>query len=160
MTFKTILVHAENGQVAAERLKCAGALADEFDATVLGLGAEAIPPLYVGPGGEQGIFAGDLISAMSDQIRSDLAASEAFFNSCVGARPKLWRTSWRNPTDAVAHASCAADLIVVGSRDWAAPFNAFRSVDAAELVLTAGRPMLVCPKGHDYLCLLYTSRCV
>ncbi len=150
MSYKTLLVHATRDRESLARLRCAGALADEFEATIVGVGAEAIPPALMSGTEAQPYYAGEWIGAFRDQIETDLAIAEKTFNETIGARPKSWRESWMGPNQALAANAAAADLIVAGGVG-KAHIDAYRHIDAGALALTAGRPLLVCPPGADHL---------
>jgi nucleotide-binding universal stress UspA family protein len=56
-----------------------------------------------------------------------------------------WRSGLDFPTDFVTRAARAADLIVIG-REWT-PLDPYRSLDPGGLILRAGRPVVVAPRG-------------
>lgn len=150
MAFKSILVHADPDPAHMARLLCAADLAEAFGAMVLGLGAESIAPLDVAAGGAYPASQAAWMEAQREQIEGDLATAEALFRQTFKSRPHEWRRSWSTPTEAMAEMARAADLIVVGG-DQSASRDPDRAVDAGRLILTAGRPVLLCPKGADRL---------
>lgn len=151
MTFKSLLVHADADPVHAARLHCAADLADAFGATVLGLGAEALAPLGVSAGGGAPASEAAWIEAQRAQIEGDLVIAEALFRQAMNDRPQEWRRSLSEPTETMAAIARAADLIVAGGGDQSAKLDPSRAVDTGRLILTAGRPVLLCPRGADRL---------
>lgn len=148
MSYRSLLVHVGSDPDHMARLQCAARLADDFEAAVIGLGAEAIAPLGIAAGG--GYDAGEAawLEAQREQIAARLRAAEATFRRTVVGRPGEWRTSWSAPTDAMACAARGGDLILAGVEPHRDPD---RMVDRARLIVTAGRPVLCCPKGGERL---------
>ncbi|MDO9430007.1 MAG: universal stress protein [Pseudomonadota bacterium] len=150
MTYKTLLCHAQPNADYAEHLRCAANLSDELEAMVIGLGAAAIPPFAVSAGGSYAGLDGEWLALMSDQIRLNLEGSRKVFEEAIGARAREWRTQWLEPTPALAQAARGADLIIVRHGGPGHP-NTYSDVDVGQLVVSAGRPVLMCPPGRDYL---------
>jgi len=140
MTYRSILVQAEGGPHCRARLACAVDLADRFGAMLLGLGAEMAPP------GAMADPFGAWTAAILEQIEIDLVAAEGQFVTMAGDRPHRWSAVRDLPARALGDAARAADLIVAdsGSRGRAPYFSA----DLGDLVLTAGRPVLIAPPGR------------
>lgn len=150
MSYASLLVHVDPAEDAAPRLACARALADRFDATLIGLGAEMIPPLVTDTG-YYGI-SGEWFVVMRDDIEKRLKQARGVFNAATTglAKPTLWECGIQYPCGAMARASRAADLIVASPLRGAG--NApYRYADPAELALTAGRPVLVVPTSGEPL---------
>lgn len=148
MSYRTILFHAEPPPHSQARARCVIDLADRFGATLVGLAAEAIPPLEATD--PYGLMAPTWVEAMRDNQEAHLIAAEAEFRRQAGARPVEWRSVLGRPTDALHEAARAADLIVVAGGSPAHP-HGFRTVDRGELVLRSGRPVLCAPSNADYL---------
>lgn len=143
MTYKAILVQAEGGPHCEARLSCAIDLAERFGAHLIGLGAETVPP------GAMADPFGAWTGAILQQIEADLVAAQGQFKTRVGTRPHSWRVSRDLPARALGDAARAADLIVTDSASRSrAPYF---SADLGDLVLTAGRPVLIAPPGRDRL---------
>jgi nucleotide-binding universal stress UspA family protein len=150
MTYAGVIVHAQAGKAGEARLMCARALADSFDATLIGVGAQAVPPApFADP---SGALSGEWFVAMRDEIERELKAARAAFNeaACNLSRPAIWECGLQLPGPAVARASRAADIIVAG-----APadgrIDPFSAVRPGELAIEAGRPVLVVPDGATQL---------
>jgi nucleotide-binding universal stress UspA family protein len=126
------------------RLSCAVDIAKRFDAALIGIAAEMIPPLAF----DSGYYSveADWVTAMRETIEDRLKkAASAFCGATKGFGDKAtFLSGLQLPSPAVAAASRAADLIVAGG----APrkmHDAYMFCDAAELAITSGRPVLVAP---------------
>ena len=150
MSYASILVHAAAADAAAPRLACARALADSFNATLIGLGAEMIPPLV--PDSGYYSLQADWFVVMREAIEKNLKnARKAFDAAAMGlAKPALWECGIQYPADAMARASRAADLIVA-SRTVGGNDAVYHDADPAELAVTSGRPVLVTPPSGEAL---------
>ncbi|WP_374569806.1 universal stress protein [Phenylobacterium sp.] len=142
MTYKTILTHVQPDAEAVLRLQSAVDVAGDFGAHLIGLGAEALPPL--GFADPYGFAQGDMIVAMRSAIEVNAAAAEAAFRAKAGRLSNEWRISQDIPTQAMARAARAADLIVAGGAP-RGTIDIYRIVDTGELAVNAGRPVLVAP---------------
>jgi nucleotide-binding universal stress UspA family protein len=151
MTYAAVLVHVQAGKEGRSRLECAAAVAKSFDATLIGLAAEMIPPLMP----EDGIY--PALAGWFEIVRASIeenlkGAREAFDAASADvAKPSVWESGVGFPTPAMAAASRAADLIVASPaperRD-----DPYRHASPAELVVTSGRPVLVAPpKGKGFV---------
>ena len=146
-TYKTILVHAEPGAVATHRVEVAARLARELDARLIGLGAETFDPtLFSGP--FTSMAAGDWITLVQEQITKDIAAAETAFRRDAAGAEIDWRTQQDYPNRALVASAHAADLIVVSPRS---KRSALQSADPAEVMMTAGRPILIVPEHRPHL---------
>jgi nucleotide-binding universal stress UspA family protein len=148
MSIKTILVHAEPTPVAAQRLAAAAALAKDFDATLVGVGAEMFD--WVGVSDPYGFTAGQWITVMREQMDADLkSAAEAFEKAAAGVKHE-WDSYMETPALVIARLARGADLIVAGG----APLSdsgVYRTASPADLVMHAGRPVLVAPPSGGSL---------
>jgi nucleotide-binding universal stress UspA family protein len=154
MAIKSILVHADSNPAHVARLRCAADLADAFEATVLGLATAAIEPAGVSDGGRHPAREAASSEASRAQIEErliedDLVVAEARFREVFSGRPHEWRQRRSTPTEAMAEMARAADLIVAGGGDPSAPLDPGDAVDTGRLIVTAGRPVLLCPEGAD-----------
>ncbi|HLK24935.1 MAG TPA: universal stress protein [Caulobacteraceae bacterium] len=146
MSYKTILVHAEPGHVADRRMAVAVALAERFDAALIGVGAEAFEPVY-----SSGFAMADgaIYEAIRQRIEKDLPAAEERFRRAASAlsQPVYWVSGVEDPcSELVIHAR-AADLIVA-SRPAAGEGHAF-AASCADLVMRAGLPVLIAPDAGE-----------
>jgi nucleotide-binding universal stress UspA family protein len=147
MSYKTIIVHLDEGKRRGERLDLAFRLAEEFDAHLIGL--FALEPLHIAPAPEA---APVLIEI--EQKRRERAMLEAKEEFERKAKLEQWAAcEWRSTGDSLAavrlHARYA-DLVIAGQP------NGRNDGDGGvpewfshELVMTAGRPVLFVPHaGH------------
>lgn len=146
MTFKTILVHAQAN--AEPRLKAAVALAKGHGARLIGLGAEMYEPLaFTDP---YGFANAEWLTLMREQIEKDLDLSQQAFERCAAGIDHEWRRIVDLPTPTLARVARAADLIVAGGLPHADRAG-YRSTNLGELIVTAGRPVLVVPPSGGEL---------
>jgi nucleotide-binding universal stress UspA family protein len=141
MSYKTILVHADPGEGADDRVKLAVDVAAIFDAKVIGLAAEGYYSLVAAG------FAAEatMLEMVRERIAEDLPLAEKRFRSLTSsvAAGVEWITGYDNPAIELAQHAHAADLIVASrpprgtSPTFAAP--------AAEVVMGAGAPVLLTP---------------
>lgn len=82
MSFKTLLVHVEAEPAADLRLALAIDLANQFDAKLIGVGADINDPFASYGGAYE---AGPLIVAQIEAVQSDLKRAEAKFRSAAKA---------------------------------------------------------------------------
>lgn len=146
-SYKTLLVHAEPGLASSHRIEVAARLARDLDARLIGLGAETYEPLDASaPDGTH--FAAEVIAAQREQVDKDLLAAEAAFRRDAAGAALDWRSVQDYPSRALVQTARACDLIVVspkGSR------SATRAADPADVVMSAGRPVLIVPEGRHHL---------
>lgn len=142
MTYKSILVHAEQHEACEPRLKCAGAIADLFGSVLIGLGAEMMQS--AGVADPFGMLAMDWEGLLRKQLEEDLARAEARFRAAAGDRVQEWRVLEALPTDAICWCARGADLIIAGGGPRKGA-DAFRTADPTELALRSGRPVLIAP---------------
>lgn len=148
MDYRTILVHAEASALAAPRLACAAALARKFDALLLGLGGDIVRS--VGVSDPYGFSEGPWLVAVRERLESDLKAAQAAFEAAAEGLDHEWRVVEDLPAQAMAKTARGADLIVVGGAPADAP-SLYQPTHIGDLVLAAGRPVLVAPPKADPL---------
>ncbi len=147
MSYAAVLVHVHAAAETSARLERAVALAKQFEATLIGVGAEMVPPIVPDYG-----FAGGQdawLQVMRESIEGNLErARKAFETASSGlVKPAIWESGLRMPTPAVASASRGADIIVAGAAaGWRE--NPYRDAVTGELVVTAGRPVLIAAAGE------------
>ena len=150
MTYATLMVHLELGQTNAGILQVAGDVADRFQSRIVGItAAQVVQDVYC-----EGYMSGDVIEADIKRLEKDTATIEAEFRSAFHGRNRAieWRSrSMFGPlADYITAESRCADLILtgVGSGDLQ---GGRRRTDIGELVLQAGRPILVVPAAAGTL---------
>ena len=146
MSYKTIVVHLDVEARRAERLELACGLATGFDAHLVGLFALADMRVPFAFGGT----AGALLLA-EERWRADIAGeAERQFRDTVarrGVAKAEWRRSTRDALAAVQLSARYADLVVIGQHEDGrpAPEERLPPYFVPELVLSAGRPVLLVP---------------
>jgi nucleotide-binding universal stress UspA family protein len=152
MTYAALLVPVDAEPVIDPRLTFAVALANQFEARLIGVGAEIWRVMALGGEFDGGYGAGMMVAAETDRVEADLKRAETKFRH-AGASVRQgadWRSAVGFPVAEIAAEARCADLIVTSHRvrdgrsddDVAAP---------GALVLQAGRPVLFTPAGADRL---------
>ena len=155
MTYKTVMASLALDRPNDACLEIAGQLAKRFAAYAIGTAAgEFSPPLY--------FTAGESAQGLLDQghaaIRNRIAEVEAQFRAAMQSRAVAveWRCAEEFPTGFVLRQARAADIIVVGGNAQDGSANPFMRVNPGDLLMQAGKPLLVVPDAVDWLDL----RCV
>ena len=149
MTYATVMVSLALDQPNEARLQIAGELAERFEADIVGVAAaQFAPPLYFTDGAE----AQALIDDGEASVRRRLAGLEAQFRAATKNRGG--HAEWRSAVDfpvrfALAQARCA-DIVVSGGQSPAFA-DAFALASPKDLVMQAGRPLLVVPDRVNWL---------
>ncbi len=149
MTYATIMVSLALDQPNEARLAVAGQIAERFDAGLIGIVASAFsPPLYFTTG-EQ---AQDLIDQGQASIKRRMSELEAQFRESAKNRASHieWRCAIDFPARYVLQQARCADIIVTGGHSDAFS-DPFAVVTPKDLVMEAGRPLLVVPDSADWL---------
>jgi nucleotide-binding universal stress UspA family protein len=139
---RTILTHVAPGRDNDARLRAAAHLARRLDCTLYGLAAAMIPPL--GPVDPSGLVAGDWIAALRDELDREFEAAEVDFRKAAAGLEAQFAAAEAMPADALARAARAADLILLGGAA-VRQSEPYRLPDPAEVMLHAGRPVLIAP---------------
>jgi nucleotide-binding universal stress UspA family protein len=141
MSYATLMVHVDANFTRERIVSITCQLADKFSANIIGVSASPIPTPVIANGVIVNVATQDDI----DQIRDRLQAKEDWFRQKAGAarRSISWRSELDFPTEFLIAQSCAADLVVVNpTREFVGAYN---QLDAAGVILNAGRPVLVVP---------------
>ena len=150
MTLATVMVSLALDQSNEARLELAGQLAEQFAAGVIGIAAAQFsPPLYFA----DGEAAERLIEQGEAAIRKRLSELEDEFRKAVRSRACKsieWRSALDFPTRYVAREARAADIIVTGGRSPVLS-DAFALASPKDLVMQAGRPVLLVPDNSKCL---------
>jgi len=149
MTYATVMVSLALDQSNEARLQVAGELAERFEAAIVGVAAaQFAPPLYF----TDGVEAQALIDEGEASVKRRLADLEAQFRAATKNRGG--HAEWRSAMDfparfALAQARCA-DIVVSGGQSPAFS-DAFALASPKDLVMQAGRPLLVVPDRVNWL---------
>ena len=150
MTYATLMVHLELGRSNSQLLQLVGELAERCHAGVLGIAA--CPPVQI-VGGE-GYFSAESFEQDRTELAKELKEAEAQFRDTLQTRAAAleWRstTDYASLSDYLAHEARSVDLVITGiaSGDL---FDASRALNTSDLVMQAGRPVLLVPTVVDRL---------
>jgi nucleotide-binding universal stress UspA family protein len=150
MTYATVMVSLALDRSNDACLEIAGQLAKRFNACAIGITAgEFSPPLYF-TAGEQ---AQQVIDRGQAAIRNRIAEVEAQFRAAMQNRAAAleWRCAEDFPTRFIVQQARAADIIVVGENGNDALANPFMRASSSDILMQAGRPLLVVPDATDWL---------
>jgi nucleotide-binding universal stress UspA family protein len=150
MTYLTLMVHVDLGSSNKRLLGIAGDLAEHFQAGVIGIAACKNIELAYG----DGFMTGDIIEADRKEIDEELTAAEVEFRKEL--QPRVASLEWRatirydSLSQYLACEARRADLVITGiaSGDY---FDSSRAVDVGDLLMRAGRPVLVVPASAEKL---------
>ena len=151
MDCKTIMVRLELGQSNKNLLAITADLSQRLKAGVIGIAAcQPIQLVY-----DETYIAGELLGEDRKQIEKQIKEAESEFRAEL--KDKVPNLGWRSTVtfaslaDYVAHQARAADLIITGPDIGGSVFDHTRQVEIADLVMRAGCPVLIVPKGRGEL---------
>ncbi len=150
MTYATVMVGLSIDQPNEARLEIAGQLAERFGAKVIGItAAEFSPPLYF-TSGEQ---AQKLLDQGRAAIKNRVAEVESEFRAAMQNRVTEveWRCAEDFPSRYIVRQARASDIIVVGEATRSTIADPFVQISPSDLVMQAGRPLLVVPDACNWL---------
>jgi len=149
MDYKTVMVGLALDRPNDACLRVAGDIAERFGARIIGVAAADLrPPMYFADGD----FAQKLLDEEAAAIQKRLSELEAEFRASVERRATAaeWRSARSLPVPYLLQQARAADILVIGTRaetlvdPGAAP-------DPSDLVMQAGRPLIVVPPTVEWL---------
>ena len=147
MSYATVMVYVEVDGHPKNRVALATALSDKFKATLIGLGALAIRPLFL----DETFNSDKVTGADIEQMKLKLARKGDWFQRL--ARPEHGKVGWRPvlefPIDAISREARCADLIVLGRTK--TPGDEYSSLDPGAALLRIGRPTLIVPDAVSSL---------
>jgi nucleotide-binding universal stress UspA family protein len=145
MTYKNILVHADASAQCKQRLDVAVSLAREFRAHLSAIYAiqPAIPALMLTPE----YFPAELITEQEERERARAKEAKAAFDRYMAGIdiPVEWRQREGILSTVVATNARYADVTIVSQADPASEVGGEAAELAADVALTAGRPVIVVP---------------
>lgn len=149
MALKDLLVHVDNSRQGHRRLACAVELAARHDAHLIGLYVLHLPEI---PGYVRIQMTEEVLAMSRHAALTEAATAEAKFNEAVeraGVKGE-WRCVEGRPLKVLSLHARYADLAVIGQRDESGE-EGFADPDLPDqLILSAGRPMLVVPYVGEY----------
>ena len=149
MTYATVMVSLALDQPNEARLEAAGQIAERFDAGITGIAASQFaPPLYF-TSGEQ---AQSLIDQEQASINKRMAELEVQFREAT--KNRAGHVEWRSAIDfparyIVQQARCADIIVSAGDRGLIS--DPLALANPKDLVMQAGRPLLVVPDTFGWL---------
>lgn len=146
MTYATLVVYVDDEPDNEARIALACDLARVWDAHLIGVSAcEEVAPISDAYGA--GILMGEVVAVRQERAEAELAAAEARFRKTTQAMGVVaeWRGDVGPPTPVTVRQSRSADVLIVG-RD-AGTASPWRAPNAADLVMRAGRPVLIVPSN-------------
>lgn len=143
MDFANILVSADLGDAAPDRVRLAAGLARRFAATLTGASAHQVPaPILVR----------DVYDAARQEERNEalvreiLEQAHAMFERSAGEEIRTeWQAALAGPITHLVEQARAADLVVVGRRGRGDADSGPLGVPPGPVLMEAGRPVLVVP---------------
>ena len=149
MTYATVMVSLALDQPNGARLQVASGVAERFKASIIGIAAaQFAPPLYFTDGDRaQGLIDQGEASVKKRLAELEMQFREATRNLGVGVE---WRSAVDFPARFIAEQARCADIIISGGHSPAIS-DAFSVASPKDLVMQAGRPLLVVPDTVDWL---------
>lgn len=149
MTFSTMMVHLDLRQSNEACLRIAADLAEQFNAKLIGIAAASLQSKCYG----EGASAETLIEWQHSEITKRLADAEERFRYSAKQRAREieWRSAMAPSEDYVPREARAADLVITGANHGGLPADPFAGLDPGDLVMKAGRPVLIVPAEVECL---------
>jgi nucleotide-binding universal stress UspA family protein len=149
--YSTLMVHLEPLRDNAHLLKVAAALAERFDAAVIGVAASQLIRLAYNAGS----LSGEILTMDREQIKNSMDEAQAAFRAALEkpGRSLEWRSivTTEPPVAHVARQARCADLVLTGMNAGGSFMDGARYVNTSDLVMQAGRPLLVVPENVSVL---------
>lgn len=147
MGYNSIMVRLDLSKDNTGVLSVAGGLAERFGSKVIGIAA--CQPLQILA--DEGFSAGEAIVQNCEEIAKEIEAAEAQFRAALSGRVR--EIEWRSNVtydllaDYIAEQARAADLIITGKDVGPSFLDESHRVRLGDLVMRAGRPVLIVPDG-------------
>jgi len=151
MSYSTLMAHVELGLSNDHLLSVTAGLAERFHAGVIGVATSQ--PMQVLQG--EMYVAADLIQLDRDEIEREMGEAEVRFRAALSGRVE--RLGWRSTVtflplaDYICDQARAVDLIVTRPDRGGVPFESSRRTSIGDLVMRAGRPVLIVPPTIEVL---------
>ena len=151
MEFKTLMAHLELGQPNDHLLAIAADLAQRLKAHMVGIaGCQPIRLDWT-----DAYITAEVLAEDAKEIERQMGVAEKAFRAAMEGRAAgaEWRSTvtMGSLADYIATQARAADLIITGPDIGASLFDHTRRVGITDLVMEAGRPVLIVPKGQGQL---------
>lgn len=141
----SIMVHVDWNAGSDDRIRLAANLADRFGALLIGVAGWV-------PGRERAALSHAELEQPDKRLKwitAELDRLGERFREVAGITkpPAEWRGSFNFAREVIAREARAADLVVIGNRP--AADDPFHTFDPGEVLLNAGRPVLMAPREHS-----------
>ena len=149
MTYATVMVSLALDESNEARLEAAGQIAERFGSEIVGIAASQFsPPLYF-TSGEQ---AQNLLDQGQALIKKRMLELEVQFREATKNRAKYveWRCAIDFPARYILQEARCADIIVSGGQSNVLS-DPFALASPKDLVMQAGRPLLIAPDNVSWL---------
>ena len=149
MDYKTVMVGLALDRPNDACLRVAGDIAERFGARIIGVAASDLkPPMYFA----DGEVAQQLLDQEASAIETRLSELESEFRASVEKRASAveWRAARALPVPYMLQQARAADILVLGARSETL-VDPCAAPDPNDLVMQAGRPLLVVPPRTEWL---------
>jgi nucleotide-binding universal stress UspA family protein len=146
MSYRTILANLNIDGTAAPFIEFSVSLATRFNSYLVGFCAANITPPVTTPDGM--VIDGETMRSEREEIENRQKKLHHDFDTIIGTTVSHeWREAVVSPTQLLIETARVADLIVTGSNNSSVLITPDRCINLGDLVLRAGRPVLVAAKG-------------
>jgi len=150
MTLSNIMVSLDASSSTTRRVRLACNLAKRFNASLTGVAAQN--PLPISIYGKGSYLDNQIIETAAAAARDELSKQEAVFREMTSGYGKAQlRVYEREPLECVVSECARCDLLVARGLDDSDPGDVVQALSPAEIILRAGRPVLVTPSDLDDL---------
>lgn len=150
MTLSNIMVSLDASSSTTGRVRLARNLAERFDASLTGVAAQS--PLPISIYGKGSYLDNQIIETAAAGARDELGKQEAVFREMTrGYNKAHLRVYDREPLECLISECARCDLLVARGLDDANSGDIVQALSPAEIILRAGRPVLVTPSELDDL---------
>lgn len=141
MSLESLLVYLEADREQTDLVRLAATIAARYGSAITGLSALGIRPPFVADGVVIDVGG----EAEIEQMKLQLAARETWFRHVAKEKDRAveWRSRLESPTAMLIREAAIADLIVMAAVRETGDY--YRRPDIGEVILRAGRPILVVP---------------
>lgn len=149
--YSTLMVYLDPLRDNAHLLKVTAELAGRFEAGVIGVAASQLIRMAYNAGS----LSGEILALDREQINKSMEEAQVAFRAALeqAGRSLEWRpiVTTDPPVVHVARQTRCADLVVAAMNTGGSFLDASRYVNTSDLVMQAGRPMLVVPENVSML---------
>lgn len=152
MSYKSIVLHLDDGARCAARTETAIGLAARFGSRLIGVAPTGLPDVVVSLNSAVPDSV-ECVALTIDSLRTQAeAVSRAFMQRCADARVGSYeaRVVVEEPVDAVVRQGQCSDLVIVGQHDPGSAIDGVAADFAQQVFLHAGTPTLVVPHAGSF----------